>query len=97
MLVHAKGQPTTAASVIVFSENAQHWIPYSRLLRIVRPGADGQFSIASLPAGTYRAVALDYIEPGQHEDKAFLESIRDEGVRVALAEGASESVTLRVR
>ena len=93
----AKGQPTAAASVIVFSENAQHWTPYSRFLRIVRPGADGQFSIGALPAGTYRAVALDNIEPGQHEDKTFLESIRDDGVRVALGEGGTESVTLRLR
>ena len=97
VVLDAKGQPTTGASVIVFSENAQHWTPYSRLVRLVRPGAEGQFSIAALPAGTYRAVALDYIEPGQHEDKAFLESIRDEGVRIVLGEGASESVTLRVR
>jgi hypothetical protein len=93
----AKGQPTTAASVIVFSENSQHWTPYSRFLRIVRPGVDGQFSVGLLPPGTYRAVALDYVEPGQHEDKAFLESIRDEGARIVLAEGGSETVTLRVR
>ena len=93
----AKGQPTTAASVIVFSENAQHWTPYSRFLRIVRPGADGQFSVGLLPPGTYRAVALDYVEPGQHEDKAFLESIRDEGARIVLGEGGSETVTLRLR
>ena len=93
----AKGQPTTAASVIVFSENGQHWTPYSRFLRVVRPGADGQFSVGLLPAGTYRAVALDYVEPGQHEDKTFLESIRDEGARIVLGEGGSETVTLRVR
>jgi hypothetical protein len=50
-----------------------------------------------LPAGTYRAVARSYIEAGQHEDPAFLESIRDDGVRIVLADGGSESVTLRVR
>jgi hypothetical protein len=96
VVLDVKGQPTTSASVIVFSENAQHWTPYSRLVRIVRPGAEGQFSITALPAGTYRAVALDYVEPGKHEDKAFLESIRDEGMRIVLAEGGSESVTLRM-
>jgi protocatechuate 3,4-dioxygenase beta subunit len=91
------GQPTAEASVVLFSEDAQHWFPYSRLLHSVRPGADGRFSIRGLPAGTYRAVARDYIEPGQHEDAEFLESIRDEGVRIVLGEGASETVTLRVR
>ena len=93
----AKAQPTSAASVIVFSENPQHWTRYSRFIQMVRPGGDGQFSVTGLPAGTYRAVALDYIEPGQHENKAFLESIRDEGARVVLGEGGSETVTLRVR
>lgn len=97
VVLDKKGQPTNAASVIVFSEDAQYWLPFSRLLHTVRPGADGRFSIAALPAATYRVVALDYVEPGQHEDKTFLESIRDEGVRIVLGDGASESVTLRVR
>ena len=97
VVLNAKGQPTAEASVIVFSEDAQHWIPYSRRLQVVRPGAEGQFTIRGLPAGTYRAVARDYIEPGQHEDPAFLESIRDDGVRIVLGEGASESVTVRVK
>jgi hypothetical protein len=92
-----KGAPTPNATVVVFSEDSEHWIPYSRFIRSVRPGADGRFSVSGLPAGTYRAVARNYIEGGQQEDRAFLESIRDEGVRIVLADGGSESVTLRVR
>ena len=95
-VLDAKGQPSAAASVLIFSEDAQHWMPYSRFLRAVRPGADGQFTVAGLPAGTYRVVARDYIEPGQHEDRQFLEELRDEGTRVTLADGASETVTLRL-
>ena len=92
-----KGAPTPNATVVVFSEDSEHWIPYSRFIRSVRPGADGRFSVTGLPAGTYRAAARSYIESGQHEDRAFLESIRDQGVRIVLADGAAESVTLRVR
>jgi hypothetical protein len=96
-VLDTKGRPTSSATVIVFSEDADTWIPYSRFIRVVRPAADGQFSVTGLPAGTYRAVARSYIESGQYEDRAFLESIRDEGVRIVLGDGASESVTLRVR
>ena len=92
-----KGAPTPNATVLVFSEDSEHWIPYSRFIRSVRPGADGRFSLTGLPAGTYRAVARTYIESGQQEDRAFLESIRDEGVRIVLGDGETQAVTLRLR
>jgi hypothetical protein len=90
-----RGRPTSAATVVLFSEDADHWIPGSRFVRTARPAADGRFTIRDLPAGTYRAVARDFVEEGQWEDRAFLESLRDAGVRVVLAEGATESVTLK--
>jgi carboxypeptidase family protein len=96
MVADSSGRPTSSATIVVFSEDVDHWTPGSRFTRTTRPGADGRFSIRDLPAGTYRAVARDYIEEGQWEDRKFLEELRDDGVRFTLAEGASDVVTLRL-
>jgi hypothetical protein len=54
-------------------------------------------TVATLPAGEYLAVALEYVEPGQETDPEFLERIADSATRVTLAEGEKKTVTLRRR
>ncbi len=95
-VLDSRGKPTAAATVVVFSEDAQHWMPFSRLLRTARPTPDGRFTIVGLPAGIYRAAAVRTIEPGQWEDRAYLESLRDAAARFVLADGGTESLTLEV-
>ena len=92
----AKGVPTAAATVVIFSDEPELWIPGSRFIRTTRPGADGRFSIAGLPAGTYRAIARDFVEEGQWEDRKFLEEARADGVRFTLSEGGTESISLKL-
>jgi hypothetical protein len=92
-----KGQPTSAASVVIFSDDPSHWIPYSRLVRATRPGADGRFTVAPLPPGIYRAAALESLEQGQEEDAAFLSDLRDTAKTFVLGEGGLETLTLTVR
>ena len=67
-VLDANGRATSAATVVIFSDDPAQWIPYSRFSRATRPGADGRFSISHLPAGTYRAIAVDLVEDGQHQD-----------------------------
>ena len=95
-VLYDRGKPSSAATILVFSEDSDHWVPGSRLVKTARPGADGAFTLRDLPAGTYRALARDYVEEGQWEDPKFLESVRDAGVRVVLADGGTESVTLKL-
>jgi protocatechuate 3,4-dioxygenase beta subunit len=95
-VLDGRGKPSSAATILVFSEDSDHWIPGSRLVKTARPAADGAFTLRDLPAGTYRALARDYVEEGQWEDPKFLESVRDAGVRVVLADGGTESVTLKL-
>jgi hypothetical protein len=90
------GKPASQATVVVFSEEPEHWRPYSRYIQATRPSADGSFLIKGLPPGTYRAIVRDFIEQGQWEDREFLESVRDEGVRFVLADGGAERLTLRL-
>jgi hypothetical protein len=91
-----KGNPTSAAAVLVFADDPLLWVPYSRFIRYTRPGSDGRFSIAHLPPGTYRAAATDFVESGQWEDRTFLEELRDTAATFTLTEGATESLTLKL-
>ena len=91
-----RGAPTSAATVVVFADDPELWIPGSRFIRTTRPGADGTFSISGLPAGAYRALARDFVEDGQWEDRKFLEEARADAVRLTLAEGGSETISLKV-
>ena len=97
IVVDDKGQPTSAASVIIFSDDPTQWMPYSRFVRATRPGADGRFTVSQLPAGTYRAAALEFVEQGQEEDGAFLKELRDTAKTFVLQEGGTETLTLTIR
>jgi hypothetical protein len=96
-VVDDKGQPTSAAAVIIFSDDPAQWIPYSRFVRATRPGVDGRFSVSQLPAGTYRAAALEFVEQGQEEDTQFLSGLRDTAKTFVLQEGGTEMLTLTMR
>jgi protocatechuate 3,4-dioxygenase beta subunit len=94
--VDADGRATSAATVVLFPDDDAKWMPASRLIRSTRPGGDGRFSISQLPAGTYRAAALEFVENGQWEDPAFLATLRDTAERFVLTEGGSQVLTLKL-
>jgi hypothetical protein len=91
-----RGQPTVAATVVIFPEDADLWMPGSRFVRNTRPDRDGRFSISGLPPGNYRAIARAFVENGQWEDVAFLEQARDGAVKFLLGDGGTETVTLKL-
>jgi hypothetical protein len=95
-VVASDGKPTASATVLVFADDDKLWMPGSRFVRAVRPDRDGRFTIAGLPAGTYRAIAREIVEDGQWDDRAFLEEIRDQALRIVLAESGAETVTLKL-
>lgn len=92
----ADGKPSSDAIVVVFSENASHWNVASRHVRSTRPTADGSFSISSLPAGSYLAVARRFLIDGEWETREFLDAARQDAARVTLTRGGSESLTLKL-
>jgi hypothetical protein len=92
-----RGNPMPAASVLVFADDPQDWFPHSRAVRVTRPDADGRFTITHLPPGTYRAVAVDFIEQGQEEDAAFLRELRDAATLFTLMEGGIQTLRLERR
>jgi hypothetical protein len=83
------------ATVVVFPDDPSKWTLVSRFLRTARAGDNGQFSIGGLPPHQrYLAVALDYVDSGEHLDPAFLESLKPHAASFSLAEGEPRSVNL---
>jgi hypothetical protein len=91
-----KSQPVRDATVLVFPADSEKWFENSRAVRAARPDQQGLWEAKNLPAGDYVAVALEYVEDGAWHDPDFLESLRERATAVRLAEGGSETVSLRL-
>jgi hypothetical protein len=91
-----RGGLAEASTVIVFADDPDRWGLQSRFIRTARPDQDGRYQVTALPATTYVAVALDYVESGQWTDPDFLDRIRPLGTRFTLGEGESRALDLRL-
>ena len=65
-------------------------------MKVARPDQTGRFVIPGLPAASYLAVALEYLEPGQESDPEFLERLKGLGTSVRVGEGEKKTVTLKI-
>ena len=93
-----RGNLVLDATVLVFPDDDARWQFASRHIRTVRPDTQGRFEFAALPPSNgYRIVALPSLEDGQAFDPEFLASMRDRAERLALAEGETKAVDLRLR
>ena len=93
----SRGNPVLDATVVVFPSNEKLWTYQSRFIKAARPDQDGQFRITGLPGPeNYLAVALQGLEDGQAGDPEFLATIKDLGTKVALGEGESKSVDVKL-
>jgi hypothetical protein len=83
-------------TVVVFSEDATKWGFPSRFVRAVRADTNGRFRIQGLPPERYLAVALNYLEDGEEQDRQLLERLRNRATSVTLGDGDQRSVQLEV-
>jgi hypothetical protein len=90
------GQPATAYFVVAFPADRALWKAGARRLKSTRPGTDGRFSFADLPAGTYLLAALTDLDPNDWQDAAFLEQVAPAGVTVILGEGEKKTQDLKI-
>ncbi|HEX7778877.1 MAG TPA: hypothetical protein VF424_06560, partial [Vicinamibacterales bacterium] len=92
----ATGKPTQTDWVVVFSTDRKYWWRSSRRVRLVRPNANGEYSVRALPAGTYVVAA---IPNPRSEDELLtnLPGLASAGARVTIAEGDRKVQDLRVR
>ncbi len=92
-----KGEPTRDYTVVVFPDDSEKWQFQSRYIKSARPDQDGRFEIRGLPpAQNYLAVAVDYLESGEAGDPEFLDRVRDRATKLALADGESKALDLKL-
>jgi hypothetical protein len=95
-LMDDRNRPLRDATVLLFPDDADKWFETSRTIRAARPDQQGRWEVKGLPSGEYLAIALDYVEDGAWNDPEYLESLRRGALKVALADGESETVALKL-
>lgn len=95
-VVDAGGAPVGDATVLLFPADPSRWYENARAIRATRPDQQGRWQLKAMPAGEYLAVAMEYMEVDAWQDPEFLESLRRHGTKLAIADGGSQSVSLRV-
>jgi protocatechuate 3,4-dioxygenase beta subunit len=92
-----RGQPVKDFTVVIFPEDQQKWtLPLNRWISSARPDQDGRFKVNNLPAGTYYAIALEYVAQGDWSDPDWLERARSKATRFTLDEGATKALDLKL-
>src|SRR4029078_2915535 len=69
----ANGAAESDVFVIVFAADRKAWGLKARRVRANRPGVDGRFAFADLPAGEYLLAAVTDADANDWEDPSFLE------------------------
>jgi len=94
--VTERGEASSDATVVAFSEDERHWRFGSRFIRTARPAIDGAYTIAGLPAGDYLVVAERDLLDGEWEDREYLKGAVARATKVTLKRGGAETVDLKV-
>ncbi len=97
VVTNARNEGVKDYSLVVFAQNREVWGPGSRFVRTARPDQDGRFKVNGLPAGSYYAVAIEYIDPADDAtDPEFLDRIRDRAVTISLGDGETKTQDLKL-
>ena len=84
------------ATIVVFADDPARWGPQSRFVGSARPDQQGRFTVKDLPPGTYIAIAVAYLEPGEERDPDLLQQWRPRGTRFTLLEGETHPLDLKL-
>ena len=89
------GKPAPGYTLILFAADSRFWTPQSRRIQTARPASDGRYAFRALPAGDYRLIAVEDVEPGQWFDPAFLKELAGAALSVSLAAGEKRTQDIR--
>jgi uncharacterized protein (DUF2141 family) len=94
----ADGNAAKEYTVVVFADDPQKWTEGAadRWVHSARADQQGQFKIADLPAGSYMAIAIEYVPQGEWRDPVWLERAAKSATRFTLDEGASRTLALKL-
>ncbi len=92
------GQPVKDYTVVIFSDDEQKWmLPRTRYVTGTRPTQEGRFQVKNLPAGSYYAVAVEYIGQGEWGDPELLDRLKDKASRFTLGDGDTKTLDLKMQ
>lgn len=95
--VKAGNDPAMDYTVVIFSDEPEKWrVPTSRHIATGRPNQQGQFQVKNLPAGSYYAVALEYIPQGEWNDPEVLERLKGKATSFSVGEGEVKTLDLKL-
>ncbi len=91
-------QPVKDYTVVVFADEPQKWtLPNSRYVTGSRPDQEGRFQIKNLPAGSYLAIAVDYLAQGEWNDPDVLERLKARASGFSINEGETKTLNLTLK
>jgi hypothetical protein len=91
---NSRGAAVSDYAVVVFANDPERWGVQTRFVKVGRPEQTGAFTVAGLPPGSYLAVAVDSLEPGQEGDPEFLARLKDDAASVRLLTGEKKALAL---
>jgi protocatechuate 3,4-dioxygenase beta subunit len=90
-------EPVKDYTVVIFSDDPDLWtVPQSRHVTGVRPDQDGRFQARNLPAGSYYAIAVEYIEQGTWGDPDVLDRLKATATSFTLRDGEQKTLDLKI-
>jgi hypothetical protein len=97
LLKSPAGGPAVDRTVLVFPAGDIYWVPQSRRIQVTQSRQDGRYVVRGLPSGEYRIASVDFVEPGQQFDPAFLASLAGGAASATLPAGGRVTVDVSVR
>ena len=92
-----KNEPVKEYTVVVFPEDREKWtVSAGRWRASARPDQQGQFKIASLPPGSYLAIAVEYVPEGEWADPEWIKRAVRKATPFTLGEGAIKTLDLKL-
>jgi len=96
-LFDSSGRPNSDLLVIVFPADEKYWLPASRRIQTARPDSNGQYSVRSLPPGSYAVGVVTDAEPGEWFAPSFLKKLVPTSISLSLAGAESKTLDVRVK
>lgn len=92
----AAGQPGTDYFVVVIPADQKYWLWNTRRIKSTRPDANGRYTFAGLPPGTYRVAATTELETGDLTSLTFLRELLGTSAEVVVGVGEKKVFDLKL-